>query len=166
MHVALLWKNVAISFVNGKINFVTKVTWACTLRFYERMLQFHLSMGKWTRGCAYKNKALITLVSCEIWRDISRAEGEWNISPYLTLTRVIIIAWLGGQYIYIIAWLGGQYGEIFSSRVAVLARPQGGTIHNPRTDPYCPTQGTAIIYLLYDFERRCHGNKFCLSSFF
>ena len=29
--------------------------------------------------------------------------------------------------------------------------------------PYCPTQGTAIIYLLYDFERQCHGNRF---SFF
>ena len=31
--------------------------------------------------------------------------------------------------------------------------------------PYCPTQGTAIIYLLYDFQWRCHGNRFCLSSF-
>ena len=30
-------------------------------------------MGKCTRGCACKNKALITLVSCEIWRDISLA---------------------------------------------------------------------------------------------
>ena len=26
------------------------------------------------------------------------------------------------------------YGEIFSSRVAVLARPQGGSIQNPRTE--------------------------------
>ena len=71
----------------------------------------------------------------------------------------------------LIACLGGQYGKIISSRVAVLARPQGGAIHNLRTEYfpihlYCPTQGTAIIYLLYDFERRCHGNRFCLTSFF
>ena len=52
------------------------------------MLPIHLSMGKWTRGCAYKNKALITLISCEIWRDIS---------PYLTLTRVISLIYI---YIY------------------------------------------------------------------
>ena len=36
----------------------------------------HLSMGKWTRGCASKNKAVITLVSCEIWRDVSLAFGS------------------------------------------------------------------------------------------
>ena len=41
----------------------------------------------------------------------------------------------------------------------------GRTIHNleQKISPYCPTQGTAIIYLLYDFERRCHGSRF---SFF
>ena len=33
--------------------------------------------------------------------------------------------------------MGGQYRGIFSSRVAVLARPQGGTIHNLRTE-YSP----------------------------
>ena len=42
---------------------------------------------------------------------------------------------------HIIALLGGQYRGIFSSRVAVLARLQGGTIHNLRTEYslYCPT---------------------------
>ena len=35
-------------------------------------------------------EALITLVSCEIWRDISRAEGK---SPYLMLTRVISLTY-------------------------------------------------------------------------
>ena len=29
--------------------------------------------GKMNQGCASKNKALITLVSCDIWRDISLA---------------------------------------------------------------------------------------------
>ena len=34
---------------------------------------------------------------------------------------------------YIIALLGGQYGEVFSSMVAVLAQPMGGTIiENPK----------------------------------
>ena len=37
-------------------------------------------------------------------------------------------------YIYITARLGGQYGGIFSSRLAVLARAQRGTIQKPRTE--------------------------------
>ena len=45
--------------------------------------------------------------------------------------------------------MGGQYGEVFSSRVAVLARPKGGTIQNQRAE-YFPTKGNAIIDLLYD----------------
>ena len=40
-------------------------------------------------------------------------------------------------YIYITARLGGQYGGIFSSRLAVLARAQRGTIQKPRTE-YSP----------------------------
>ena len=40
---------------------------------------------------------------------------------------------------------------IFSSRVAVLARPQGGTIHNLRTE-YSPvlSDPKGMQYLLYD----------------
>ena len=49
--------------------------------------------------CAYKNKSLITLVSCEIWRDISLAFGSSNISPYLTLTRVISLIYYYILYI-------------------------------------------------------------------
>ena len=41
------------------------------------------------------------------------------------------------DYIYITARLGGQYGGIFSSRLAVLARAQRGTIQKPRTE-YSP----------------------------
>ena len=41
------------------------------------------------------------------------------------------------NYIYITARLGGQYGGIFSSRLAVLARAQRGTIQKPRTE-YSP----------------------------
>ena len=41
------------------------------------------------------------------------------------------------QYIYITARLGGQYGGIFSSRLAVLARAQRGTIQKPRNE-YSP----------------------------
>ena len=37
----------------------------------------------------------------------------------------------------ITARLGGQYGGIFSSRLAVLARAQRGTIQKPRTE-YSP----------------------------
>ena len=37
----------------------------------------------------------------------------------------------------ITARLGGQYGGIFSSRLAVLARAQQGTIQKPRTE-YSP----------------------------
>ena len=37
-----------------------------------------------------KNKSLITLVSCEIWPEIFHSPlAHVNISPYLTLTRVI-----------------------------------------------------------------------------
>ena len=44
--------------------------------------------------------------------------SDIGLSPALTCSRDQV-------YIYIIVWLGGQYGEIFSSRVTVLARPQG-----------------------------------------
>ena len=48
--------------------------------------------------------------------------------------------------IYTIARVKGQYGEIFNSRVAVLAQPQGGTIQKLRAEysPYYPTIASAI----------------------
>ena len=48
--------------------------------------------------------------------------------------------------------MGGQYRRIFGSRLAVLARPEGGPIQKPRTEysPVLPDLRSAIIYLLYD----------------
>ena len=56
------------------------------------------------------------------------------------------------EYIYILLhdW-GGQYGGIFSSRLAVLARAQYRS-RELNIPPYCPTQRSAVIDLLYDLH--------------
>ena len=47
-----------------------------------------------------------------------------------------------------IALQGGQYGEIFSSNVAVLARPEGQyRTQELNIFPYCPTKSSAIYYM-------------------
>ena len=47
--------------------------------------------GKMYEGCAYKNKALVTLVSYEIWRDISLAISRVISLIYSTLNYAISI---------------------------------------------------------------------------
>ena len=120
-------------------------------------------------------------------KNIFPARATWNIQTQLkSIVRQIISATKGSTvsfsphtemvnkllrrmthiHIYITARLGGQYGGIFSSRLAVLARAQRGTIQELRTDisPYCPTLRNAVIDLLYDLcEHLCHQYDICQS---
>ena len=57
-----------------------------------------------------------------------------NAGVVVTMAAAAIILWSGYTYILFHDWECNNYGEIFSSRVAVLARPQGGSIQNPRTE--------------------------------
>ena len=56
-----------------------------------------------------------------------------------TIQDLNLAVWYGNAIRTIIARLGGQYGEIFSSRVVVLARLKGGTIQNQRAECF-PTK--------------------------
>ena len=78
--------------------------------------------------------------------------GEGRVGPPLKKMKINKICCHGTavqshiiNIIIAVPWVG-QYGEIFSSRVAVLARPQGGTIHNLRTE-YFPSQSCNNIYI-------------------
>ena len=64
---------------------------------------------------------------------------------------ILILSPSSIPYILIIAWLGGQYGEIFSfwGWQYWPDRREGQYITwELNISPYCPTQGTAIIYYM------------------
>ena len=79
---------------------------------------------------------------------------EYHCAEYDVLvqkcTKNIISHYTNNRYILLHDWEGNSYRGIFSSGVAVLARPQGGTIHNLRLNIplYCPTKRECD--LLYD----------------
>ena len=50
--------------------------------------------------------------------------------------------------ILLLEWEDNNYGEIFSSKVAVLARPKRGTIQNQRTEYFPILHGNEPIRLL------------------